>query len=101
MDTRDLLQQTKERFAHNSAKSYLKEKYASKLMLADQGVFWKADLALISALASFDSDEIVCVDTFDKPIKVNRKKLLITLQTRYQTVMQEFYDEWSRVENIR
>lgn len=101
MDTRDLLQQAKERFAHNSAKAYLKEKYASKLMVADQGGFWKADVMLIAALASFDTDDIVCIDTFDKPIKVNRKQLLATLQAKYQSAMQEFYDEWSKVENVR
>lgn len=101
MDTRDLLSQAKARFAHNSAKAYLKEKYSAKLMIADQGGFWKADPAFIAMLASFTQPEIVCVDTFEKPIKVNREKLLSVVRDRYLTVMEEYHSEWKEVENKR
>ena len=43
MDTKTLITEAKARFAHNSAKDYLKEKYDAKLLVAEQGGLWKAD----------------------------------------------------------
>jgi hypothetical protein len=53
MDTKTLIKDAKARFSHNSAKAYLKEKYNSKLIIAEQGGLWRADAQTIAILASF------------------------------------------------
>ena len=102
MDTKTLIAEAKARFAHNSAKDYLNEKYEAKLLIAEQGGLWKADIQTISFLKSWQvSDEIVLIDTFDNPVKVDRIQLLIKLQDTYQRVMNEWYDEWKELESKR
>ena len=73
MDTKTLVAEAKARFAHNSAKAYLKEKYEAKLLVAEQGGLWKADQQTITFLSSFLNKEIVLIDTFDNPVRVKQK----------------------------
>ncbi len=102
MDTKTLVAEAKARFAHNSAKEYLREKYEAKLLVAEQGGLWKADLETIAFLKSWQtSDEIVLIDTFDNPVKVVRTSLLLKLQDTYQSVMNEWHDEWKELESKR
>jgi len=65
MDTKTLITEAKARFAHNSAKDYLKEKYNAKLLVAEQGGLWRADKETISFLTAFLNEEVVLMDTFD------------------------------------
>lgn len=102
MDTKTLIAEAKARFAHNSAKEYLREKYEAKLLVAEQGGLWKADQQTISFLKEWQiSDEIVLIDTFNNPVKVNRTKLLLVLQDTYQAVMNAWHDEWKELESKR
>jgi len=101
MDTKTLLQESKARFNHNSAKDYLEKKYQNKLTVATQGGLWKADHETIGFLNSFTIDELVVIDTFNNPVKVNRLQLLSTLRTLYQEVMNEWYEEWTELEQKR
>lgn len=101
MDTNTLLTDVKARFAHNSAKAYLKEKYEAKLIVADQGGLWKADQQTISFLASLTYINLVMIDTFGNPVKVNRQQLLDVLVSTYVEVMQEWHKEWQELESKR
>ena len=101
MDTKTLLAESKARFNHNSAKSYLKEKYSSKLLVAEQSGLWKADTQTISFLNSMDVDSIVLIDTFNNPVQVDREKLLTVLKDTYNTVMTDWYNEWKELESKR
>lgn len=101
MDTKTLLAEAKARFNHNSAKSYLAEKYNSKLIVAEQGGLFKADSETISFLNSFTDHKLVVVDTFNNPVMVVRKELLYKLQDVYNSVMAEWYNEWKELENKR
>jgi hypothetical protein len=101
MDTKTLIAEAKARFNHNSAKAYLKEKYNSKLLIAEQGGLWRADAQTISFLNSFTSKKIVLLDTFDNPVQVDRKALLTTLTEVNETVMKEWYNEWQELETKR
>lgn len=102
MDTKTLITEAKARFAHNSAKDYLKEKYSAKLLVAEQGGLWKADIETIAFLKGWlTSEEVVLIDTFNNPVKVNRTKLLILLQDTYQEVMNAWHDEWKELESKR
>lgn len=101
MDTTILIEEAKARFNHNSAKDYLKEKYKSKLTLADQGGLWKADLNLITFLSSYPTETVVLIDSFENPVKVNRKQLLDKLVEVYDAVMNEWHEEWKDLESKR
>jgi hypothetical protein len=101
MDTKTLIAEAKARFNHNSAKAYLKEKYNSKLLIAEQGGLWRADAQTISFLNSFTSKKVVLLDTFDNPVEVDRKALLNTLTEVNETVMKEWYNEWQELETKR
>jgi hypothetical protein len=101
MDTKTLITEAKARFAHKSAKHYLKEKYNSKLLIAEQGGLWRADAQTINLLSSFSTKTIILEDTFGNIVEVNRKELLDTLKKLYTSVMKEYYKETKELEDKR
>jgi hypothetical protein len=101
MDTTTLIAEAKARFNHNSAKAYLKDKYDSKLIVADQSGLWKADVQTISFLSNMDDNFIVLIDTFNNPVQVNRDILLELLKETYNKVMLEWHKEWKELESKR
>jgi hypothetical protein len=102
MDTKTLITEAKARFNHNSAKAYLKDKYSSKLIVADQGGLWCADQTTISFLNTMDDDNyVIMIDTFNNPVQVNRTQLLEVLKTTYNAVMLAWYKEWKELESKR
>lgn len=101
MDIKTLLAESKARFNHNSAKSYLAEKFKSKLIIAEQGGLWKADLETISFLNSFSLDQLILMDTFNTPVQVDRHQLLEKLQQVYKTTMEQWHAEWKEIESKR
>ena len=101
MDTKTLIADAKARFNHNSAKAYLAEKYNAKLFVAEQGGLWKADQQTIAFLHACPHKEIVVIDTFNNPVKVNRLSLVERLGETYTAVMDEWYNEWKELESKR
>jgi hypothetical protein len=101
MDTKTLLSEAKARFSHNSAKQYLREKYESKLTVAEQGGLWRADKETITLLDSFDTDKLVLMDTFGNPVEVNRTDLSTKLKDIYKSTMDEWLAEWKELEGKR
>lgn len=100
MDTATLLIEAKARFNHNSAKAYLKEKYDSKLTVADQGGLWKADLQTITFLYNTPAnvDYVVIVDTYNNPVRVHAMQLYHKLRETYDNVMEQWHKEWKELE---
>lgn len=101
MDVQLLISEAKARFSHNSAKEYLKEKYTSKLLVAEQNGLWVADKNIISFLAFLTEETVILLDTHNNPLKVNRLSLLNKLKTVYETTMLEYYNEYTELENKR
>jgi hypothetical protein len=101
MDTKTLITEAKARFNHNSAKAYLKDKYSSKLIVADQGGLWKATPELLGFLASSTDDIVVLIDTFENPVLVNRITLHDVLYKTYNDTMQLWFSEWKELESKR
>ena len=101
MDTKTIIADAKARFSHNSAKAYLKDKYDSKLIFADQNGLWKADAQTIALLLTLNKPTVVLVDTFGNPVLVNRIELLNSLIETYERVMAEWHAEWKAVEYNR
>lgn len=101
MDTKTLINEARARFNHNSAKAYLKEKYDTRLVVAEQGGLWKANLETINFLNSSTSEFTILLDSFQNPVEVNRKDLLTKLTDTYDSVMREWYNEWIDLEKKR
>jgi len=101
MDTEDLIKEAKARFSHNSAKAQLADKYKSKLSIAEQGGLWNITPELLSFLASLEQERVVIIDTFNNPVKVDRRELLVKLLTTYNSVMEQWHKEWTELENKR
>jgi len=101
MDTKTLITDAKARFNHNSAKAYLKEKYQSKLIVAEQGGLWTANSETITFLHFLPTKFVVLIDNFGNPVEVERGKLLSKLYETYQEVMSEWHKEWKELEDKR
>lgn len=101
MDTKNLVAEAKARFNHNSAKTYLKEKYQTRLIVAEQGGLWRANTETIAFLNSIKQTKVILVDSFENPVEVNREELLSKLIETYETVMKEWYAEWNELEKKR
>jgi hypothetical protein len=101
MDIQSLLSEAKARFAHNSAKDYLREKYKNKFLVADQNGLWAADIATITFLQSFDTERLVLLDTHNRPVEVDRLSLLNKLKTVYQDNMAIYLKEFKETETKR
>ncbi len=101
MDTKTLIIEAKARFSHNAAKAILQEKYNSRLIVADQGGLWKADLQTITFLYNTPAsqDNIILIDTFNNLVKVNAMQLYHKLREVYDAVMEEWYEEYIKLEN--
>ena len=87
MDTKTLITEAKARFNHNSAKAYLKDKYDSKFIVADQSGLWRANLETINFLNASSDEQLILIDTFNNPVKVNRINLLHKLADTYKNTM--------------
>lgn len=101
MDTKQLINDAKARYKHNSAKQYLKDKYQSKLIVASQGGLWKITPELIVFLDNAGCTELVLLDSYENPIKVDRLRLFHSLKDTYHSVMKEWYEEHKELESNR
>jgi hypothetical protein len=101
MDTKTLISDAKARFNHNAAKSYLKEKYETRLIVAEQGGLWRANLQTINFLNNSQSETVILVDSFENPVEVNRTELLAKLVETYDAVMRQWLNEWAELEKKR
>jgi hypothetical protein len=96
MDTTTLISDAKARFAHNSHRTYLRDKYTSKLIIAEQGGLWKITPDLISFLQTLSNNqvtEIILQDSYNNPVKVSVTKLLTTCTSTYNQTMNDWYNE--------
>jgi hypothetical protein len=62
---------------------------------------WSANLSTINFLTSSVEDEIILVDNFNNPVKINRQSLLDKLNSVYKTTMEEWHTEWVELEKKR
>jgi hypothetical protein len=101
MDTKTILSQAKARFSHNQNKEYLKNKYEAKLLVADQGGLWKITPELLVFLKSTSAEEMILLDAYENPVKVNVSKLFDLLKDTYNTVMQDWHAEFEELRSNR
>lgn len=102
MDTKDLIAEAKTKFSYNSTKAYLKDKYQSKLIIAEQGGLWKITPELITLLSSvYIPNDIILLDLYENPVQIDRPKFLQKAINTYQSVMTAYLAEWEKLKKNR
>jgi hypothetical protein len=103
MNTENLIKQARARFKHQESRVYLQEKWNSRLTLSSQGGFWNITPQFLSFLGSTPSQqaELVLLDTYDRPIKINVEQLRTESWNHYNTVMIQWHDEFMQLEQNR
>ena len=101
MDTNKLIQDAKARFDFNTQKQELKDKYEGKLIFADQGGLFTAGPNLFATLQAITQTYVIIIDNYGNPVKVDATKLLSKAVNLYTTVMQEWLDELTKLQEVR
>lgn len=104
MDAKSLISLSKAKFAYHSNRVYLKEKYTSKLIIAEQGGMWQITPEFLSFLIVLANNKIInmiIMDMNNNPIKVDVSKLYEISYNTYDSVMNEWYNELQEIENQR
>lgn len=97
----NLTQKIRHRFDHEAAKQVLREKYEAKMLFAHQGGMFRAGADLIVLLNSFDTEDMVILDEFQTPVKVNRQILLKEAKQRYQEQLNAWMVELAEISRQR
>jgi hypothetical protein len=100
METSKIIETVKERFNHHESKKYLEEKYTSQLILVSQGGTWKVSAEFIATLRGLKS-KIILLDIYKKPVLVNAKLLHEECESHYNTVMNNWLNEFSSLSKKR
>jgi len=100
MDTDALIAHARARFDHVAAKRVLKEKYQARMLFAHAGGMWRAGPELLAILQSVPvEDDIVILDLYENPIKINPLELQHLAHNRWQEQMNAWlveHDELSK-----
>ena len=102
MDTDQLITQARARFEHAAAKRLLREKYQAKMMFAHAGGMWQAGPELLSTLKSCVIDQdVVLLDMYHNPVKINTKELWNLAAERWQEQMNAWHAEYQTLHSKR
>lgn len=100
MNTDNLITHSRARFEHVAAKKILKEKYQGKMIFAYNGGMWQAGPPLLTLLQACPvNDDIVIIDLYENPVKVNPLELQSLALDRWQEQMNAWlvdYEELSK-----
>lgn len=100
MDTEQLISHARARFEHAAAKRLLKEKYQGKLTFAFGGGMWTAGPELIILLTG-RTEDIVLLDLYENPVRVNAPQLLQEAEQRWQEQMNAWLVEYEQLSRNR
>jgi hypothetical protein len=102
MNTDELVAHSRSRFEHAAARRTLKEKYQAKLIFAHAGGMWLAGPELLSTLNCCVMDkDVVILDMYENPVKVNTKELWNLAAERWQEQMNAWLIEHDELSNNR
>jgi hypothetical protein len=88
MDTEQLVAHGRARFEHAAARRLLKEKYQAKLTFAYRGGMWCAGPELLTLLQAIPvEDDVVIIDLYENPIRIDPMELQKIAFDRWQEQM--------------
>lgn len=102
MNSDELISYGRARFDHAAAKRLLKEKYQAKMMFAHAGGMWRAGPELNNMIFTCGRmGEIVLIDLYENPVKVDSKELLALSQERWNEQMNAWLVEYEELNKKR
>lgn len=101
MDTDKLVAHSRARFDHAAAKRTLKEKYEAQLIIGHSGGMFKSSPEMITFLTLCGDKEIVVLDMYENPIKVDALYLLDMMRFKWETAMEKWYKEFEDLNRKR
>ena len=96
-----LVTQIKQATDYQINKQILYEKIQTDLHFPYNGGLFKATQELIGFLNAWDSDELFLEDTYNNPIKVDRKEFLDLCKQHYQMVMNTWHIQHEEIKRAR
>jgi hypothetical protein len=95
MDTDALVAHSRARFDHAVARRLLKEKYEARMLFAYRGGMWRAGPNLLTMLHACPvEDDIVILDLYENPVRVNPGELQRLTHDRWQEQMNAWLVEY-------
>ena len=101
MNTDELISHSRARFDHHQARITLREKYQGKLTFAFGGGMWRSGPELITLLTGRPDLDIVLLDLYDTPVRVNALQLLALAEQRWQEQRDAWLVEYESLSNDR
>jgi hypothetical protein len=101
MNTDNLLAHARARFDHVAARRVLKEKYEARMLFAHSGGMWRAGPELIALLHSCSEEQVVLLDLYETPIKVNILDLQLLAHSHWQEQMNSWLVEYEQLSKKR
>jgi hypothetical protein len=102
MDTEQLIVHSRARFDHAAARRILKEKYQGKMTFAYRGGMWQAGPELQCAIFTCGQmGEVVLLDLYENPVKVDTTELMTLSQQRWQEQMTAWLVEYEQLNKNR
>jgi hypothetical protein len=102
MDTENLIAHARARFEHAVSKRLLKEKYQGKMTFAYRGGMWSAGPELNATIFTCGcTGEVVLLDLYDTPVKIDTAELMKLSQERYNEQMNAWLVEFEQTTKNR
>jgi hypothetical protein len=102
MNTDELVAHSRTRFEHAAARRTLREKYQAKFTFAHAGGMWLAGPELLSTLKCCVTDkDVVILDMYENPVKINTKELWNLAAERWQEQMNAWLVEYTELNKNR
>ena len=102
MNTDDLISHSRARFDHVAAKRILREKYEARMIFAHSGGMWRAGPELQCVLLACAQDkDVVLLDLYETPVRVNVPELFALSHARWQEQMNAWLVEHEQLNKQR
>jgi hypothetical protein len=105
MDINDLRNQARLSYDRAVAKKNIQERMENRMTVSHNGGVFKVepDLFVMLDLPEDNgwNDEMILLDAYDTPVKVNREELHKLAKQRYFEIMNEWYAEWQDLKKVR
>lgn len=97
----DIQHQAQLSFDHAVAKRNLQQRMQARLNVTYNDGFFTVTKEQINFLDLLGSQEVVLLDNYDTPIKVNAFELLKLMFERYHEIMNEWCEEYEQLKKTR
>ena len=102
METEKLVAHARAKFDHAAARRTLKEKYEARMLFAYKDGMFRAGPELLTLLQALPAeDNVVIVDLYENPIKINRTELRALAFGRWQEQMNAWHVEYENFNQKR